>query len=153
MTLSGAGFGEIVNETLLGRAFATPADPATVPTNLYVLPHPHVNVPVNVPVAFTPGVKVTVKFAVSPAASSPGNMSCERSMVNTSDPAVMLAVVPISAPISSIAVHVWLCELPGMAVNEVGPENPNGQAVAVRLKVNTKHSSMKKAATLKNEVR
>jgi hypothetical protein len=64
LILSVAGFGEIVNETLIGREFVTP-DAGTVPTKSYVLLHAeHVNVPVNVPVEFAPGLKVIVKVAV-----------------------------------------------------------------------------------------
>ena len=68
--------------------------------------------------------------------------------VNTPDPSVMVKSVP---PTDAITVQVWVCEPPGMAVNVVGPQNEYGQAIAVRVKIDTEHSTINTTATLKQE--
>ena len=65
----------------------------------------------------------------------------------------MLTVIPPDMPRSLDTFQVWICEPPGMAVNVPDPEIEIGQAVAVRLKMDIEHSTIKKAATLKNETR
>ena len=72
-------------------------------------------------------------------------------MENTSDPAVI--VKDTTPPIRPDTIQVWVCDSPGAAVNVDGPPKSIGQAVAVRLKMDAEHSNIKKAATLKNEVR
>lgn len=141
-----AGFGVTVNLTLIGREFVTP-DSATVPTNSCVLPQGQLNVAVYVPVAFAPGVNVIVKVAESVTEIGIGLM------VNTPDPSVILMFI-ISGRLAPepYAVQVWDCELPGEAVNNVGPPTPSMQAVAFRLTKNVEHSRIKKAATLETEI-
>jgi hypothetical protein len=143
LILSVAGFGVIINETLLGSEFATPDDD-TVPTKATVLLQGHVNVPINTPAEFAPGLNVIIKIPESPEVGVTGLM------VNTFDPAEM---VKDPTPNRPDTVHVCVCDSPGAAVNVVDPLKSTGQAVAVRLKMDIEHSSMRKAATLKNEVR
>ena len=143
LILSFAGFGVIVNETLLGSEFATP-DADTMPTKATVLWHGQVNVPLITPVEFAPGVNVIVKIPESPEVEVTGLM------VNTSDPAVM---VKDPAPNRPDTVQVWVCDFPDAAENVVGPLKSTGQAVAVRLKMDNEHNSIKNAPTLKKEVR
>ena len=120
-------------------------DSATVPTNSDVLPQGQFIVALNVPVAFAPGVNVIVKVAESVKVTGIGLT------VNTPDPPVI--VTYSKPPLRPYMVQVWVCELPGAAVNDVGPATKAGQAVAFRLTKNVIHSSIEKAATLKSEIR